>query len=253
MPTNFERRSKRTIWLTGKTYPTLEVEVLYIGDHPTGYSDLRHIIVGLTNEQALDFIDRGYNVKVAAKESKFLGVVRTEHLLYLVIDIPKTFNDSKVAEYRLDQRLFGADQATVEVLAQGWETSDGKKGIRLYLESLTFVDKRSGFEVLKDIERNGLNATNDYETYVQSQRDANMQVWSRSRWARFYGVNDRPEISQREFDNRNNRRRSHWNLGDSVVVSGVEYQVGHIQDTGHMWTLRLDRKYAESVYLRVPK
>lgn len=241
------RYPKQTIWLTGKTYPTLEVEVLYIGAHPTGYSNLSHIIVALTNEQAIEFWDRGYNVKVAEKDSKFMGVIQEEHLLYLVIDIPKTFDESKIAEYRLEQRYFGFDQATIEVVAQGWETTDGKSGVRLYLEAFSFVDKRTGLEVLKDVKKE-IEGIDDYLQYVQRQRDAGgFPVLSR------HAFEQQKVRGVRQFDNRNNRRRSHWNLGDSVMVSGVEYEVGHIQDTGHMWTLRLDRKYAASVYLRVPK
>ena len=240
------RYPKQTIWLTGKTYPTLEVEVLYIGAHPTGYSNLSHIIVALTNEQAIEFWDRGYNVKVAEKDSKFMDVILEEHLLYLVIDIPKTFDESKIAEYRLEQRYFGFDQATIEVVAQGWETTGGKSGVRLYLEAFSFVDKRTGLEVLKDVKKE-IEGIDDYLQYVQRQREAAMPVLSR------HAFEQRKVRGVRQFDNRNNRRRSHWNLGDSVVISGVEYEVGHIQDTGHMWTLRLDRKYAASVYLRVPK
>lgn len=239
----------------GKRYfPTLEAEVLYIGNHPTGYSGLQHAVLALEVEQAADLIEAGYKVILAEEGKLFLGEILKEPLLYLVVDVPPVFKTDTLAWYRIEQRLNGYTRATLELVAQPWETIDGKSGIRLYLETLTWIetkDERTGFEVLKDIERNGLNATNDYETYVQGQRDACMPVMSRAQWLQRMGLLDRP--TPREYANRNNRRRSHWNLGDPVVVSGVQYQVGHIQDTGSMWTLRLDRKYAESVYLRVPK
>lgn len=240
----------RSIRFTGKTYPTLEVEVLYIGDHPTGYSNLKHVIVGLTNEQAVDFYERGYNVKVARKESKFLGVVQTEHLLYLVIDIPKTFSDDKIAELRLEQRYFGFKQATIEAAAQGWEKSDGESGVRLYLESLTFVDKRSRFEVLKDL------SEDYYQQYVQRQRESVMPALSRHTFEQQKARGVRPyprHISQRDYENLNNRQRTVWVVGETIGMFGRDYIIADVTDLDDQWGIRADRKYCESLYIRVPK
>lgn len=200
-----------------KAYNTIEVEVLFIGNPPKDLK-LKQVIVGLTNEQALDFISRGYNVKVAEKETKFLGVVQQDHLLYLAIDIPKTFSESQIAEYRLDQHYFGLNHAIIKVAAYRWETIDGKKfSVRLYLDSLTFVDKRSGFEVLKDLEER--------------------QSW----------------IRQKRFYNRFEQRATFWRKGDVIGMFGREYLVSHITDLGDQWGIRADLKFYESLYIRVPK
>ena len=102
-------------------------------------------------------------------------------------------------------------------------------------------DERTDYAPLKEFE--------DYETYVHRRRNAmDLPSWTKEEPEHRTGDRYYPKSSS---------RLSHWKVGDTVILSDVEYQIGHVRDAIHMWTLRLDPKYAvsrnASIYVSVPK
>lgn len=271
MPGIRRPQSDRVIF-GGKSHLDMIGEVLYVGKH--AYSQYDCVIVGLTNKQAIEYIQAGFKVRCSAKGSKFLGEVNEHHVLYLTIDIPRTFDMDKIRLWRLQSSLFKrSHQATIEFTAQyfAFERSE-KDGYKLTLEEIyeaddedSEIDNRSGFEVIKDLEK---NVFNDYETYVQGQRDANMPVWSRSRWLQHMGYSVDYQTSSRkitEDDKREhsayrahyNRQRgvveAHMKVGDVMGLNGTEYLIGKIDDLGDEWGVRLDKKFEASIFFRIAK
>ncbi len=234
---------------------SIQAEVLYLGKH--AITDKPVLVVGLDNSQAAGYLERGFNVKVKMPNTRFMGQEIEEPILYLQIDIPESFDESILAGWRLNSYVDDSKIAVVEFESQPWWISEKQKsGVRLRLTEIYTpddepeVDTRTGFEVLKDLEK---DVFNDYETYVQAQRDACMPVWSRQQWQRFYQENARPGLSQRDYENLNNRQRTTWVVGEKIGMFGCDYIIASVTDLDDQWGIRADRKYCESLYFRVPK
>jgi hypothetical protein len=214
-----------------------DYEIAYIGNHPTGYSYLKHVVVLLTNEQAIEAMERGYHVRISAKDSKFLGAVNQEHQIYLVIDVPQNFPMDKIRQWRLNSYAAGTSNAIVEFIESPWEFDDGsKKGVRLYLRGIYMaVDKEEDDEVDDE----------ELETlYSASYADCLDGVRRRENEATNYRTLAK-----------DTRRpaRARFERGDVFAIDGEEYVIGHIQENIHDWSLRLDRKFRPSRFVRFSK
>jgi len=230
------RRKGRFIHGKPETH-IVEGEVLHIGAHPNGYSNLQHIVLGLTNTQAEEYSLLGWDVRFVCKGDSFLGKIQDELIFYIVIDIPKHFEDGKISFWRMESYLENTNRAVVEFIAQQWtyEYFDtrrpSKHDSQLTLTEIYTVDDTP------DEEKSVIDTVREERNTLREQ----------------YLANGFREITQREWDNRNNPTKSHWNVGDAVSVAEVHYQVGHILDGKTFWVIRLDRKWGESLILSVPK
>lgn len=225
------RPKPQRVLLGGKTPMSLVGDVLYYGKHALSIQDC--IIVGLTNAQAIEYMQAGFKIRCSAKGSLFLGMTNPEHVLYLTIDIPRNFDTDKIRLWRLETNLFDRSmKATIEFTAQYFcFDPSGKDGYKLSLTDIYMPDDdeeddRSGFEVLKDLE-----AVEDFES---------------ARTGIYYHT-------QRDYDQRNNRQRTVWALGDEVTLNGETYEVGRVMEIGDTWSIRLDRKFNPSAFIRVLK
>lgn len=251
---SYPRYSPNTHKRLGSYRHSFNGELLKVGEDQYR-PEMGYAIIALDNSTAAELMEDGWNVRLAERETRFLGTTTTEDVVYVSVSVPRFFDRDKFSQLRHMQYLSDDYRSVVEVKVDPWDlvTNDGVKVIRrLFLEEIYHPDDKK--EPEKD----------EYDLYVEECRAKTMPAMSRTsfynRKARqeredsrslMDGIRERRQ--EREFANRRNNRKTYWNVGESVVVSGVEYEVGNVKEEGSMISLRLDRKCAESVYLRVPK
>lgn len=259
-------------------YRELEnVEILSIA-FDERFTQRTHILVALNNEQAIQAYDLGYNVQLARKETRFLGSVVEEDMLYLVIQLPQRFGGHcRDLQFDGTKIIFQpGTMVNMGISVQTWMVGS-KSGYTIYYEGVEFLKRPSwsidahldslmeklqineiivdpclpaGVGYLTNRQREEIERGIDYERYVQGQRDKCMPVVSR---AQFERDQMKSRQKEREFENRRNRNKTYWNIGDVMSINGEAYTVGKIDDYTTSWMLRLDRKFKPSTFMRVPK
>lgn len=236
-------------------YRELEnVEILSIA-FDERFTQRTHILVALNNEQAIQAYDLGYNVKLARKETRFLGSVVEEDMLYLVIQLPQRFGGHcRDLQFDGTKIIFQpGTMVNLGISVQAWMVGS-KSGYTIYYEGVEFL-KRPSWSIDAHLdslmEKLQINEIPVGLTPAEIYRASEDQL-------RFYreGVkqSERDRVTEeREFENRRNRNKSYWNLGDVMSINGEPYTVGRIEDYTTSLMIRLDRKSKSSTYMRVPK
>lgn len=235
----------------------LEGEILHIGAHPHGYSNLQHIVVGLTVTQAAEYAELGWDVRLSQKETTFLGRTQTEDIFYIVLDIPKDFRiDDEISSWRINSYAEDTTQAVLEFTARElifayYDARPEKVTWQLTLTEIKLADHEDEIQegsMLDRIRRGEIRGVieiseGDYRELIA--RDiANAET-----------IGDLRKIQNRErqWENRRNDKRTHWNVGETVVIGSKEYLVGQITEQPHHLVIRLDRKRELSITITVPR
>lgn len=230
-----------------KEYRQLKnVELLSIA-HDDRFTGLTHILVALNNEQAIEAYENNYNVKVATKETRFLGNVLNEDVLYLQVRVPRILgNRVRALRYEGTKIIYPeGTMVNLDISALEWRRED-KTGYVLYFEGVEFVDRQWGnLDVYLDslMEKLQINEIPTGLTPAEIYRAAEDQL-------RYYRENVKQSFSNTAIQG----RRTIWVIGDVVAVDGEEYVVGSVRDLDEGgWNIRLDKKYHAPRFLRVPK
>lgn len=242
-----------------KSYHIVEGEILHIGAHPHGYSNLQHIVLGLTNSQAAEYMELGWNVRMSNKETYFLGRRQEEIILYIVLDIPKHFEVDKISSWRTSAYIQDTQQAVVEfssqeVIFEYYEPGEPNKvSFRLILDEIYTVDDEEDDQVqegslldrVRKGEHRGVIEIPEWEYRELITRDI--------AGAETVGDIRKIQNRQRGFDTRNNPVKTNWIVGETIRIEGDIYRIGAISDFRESWRIRLDRKFEPSLFITVPK
>lgn len=94
----------------------------------------------------------------------------------------------------------------------------------------------------------------EYNKYLKRQREAHQPVMTFPQWNRYVNAEKKVDrAKEREFTQRNNPNKTHWVVGEMMVIDGIQFVIGRIQEQGDYLDIRLDRMNIGSSYIRVPK
>jgi len=212
----------RTDAFSSPPYPLMleNVDLLYVGGNEYTPPSQDIMILGLTVSQAAEYAEAGLNVKCA--QTTLFGQRVGEDTLYIQVKVRKRgINFPGLSPFAYNHWwLEDSDKVNVLVSATDYHFEATKRTV-LYLKKV---------EVLKKVDR------------------------TEERLARLEKALS-PEKDFSDNPTRTNFRRSEYRRGDTMVVDGHTYVIGHVErpemhEFGS-WKLRLDQKFQRSVYVTI--
>lgn len=229
----------------GTEYEKFSGELLYIGVNPTLSTENVGIIVDY--QTAANLIEKGWPVTYRPPGSIIWKRRIDEHTFYVSIRIPNGYPGSRLTQLKRDLKRGENPEVSVEVNSDLWTNRwTGKQYVRPYLEQI----QRSESDLSREIR--DLDISLELDRGFSPYLTVNFETSTKLSSAGLYRQTAR-QLSQREFNERNNPRKTSWKEGDTVWFNGNAYTVGRIQKVRNEFVIHLERKYERSVILRVPR